>query len=147
LFIKVDHRFPSPRYASSDPYPAILSESSPFPSPVPYPLKSPFDQISPFPISAQELHIRLILQSIATQIDEIWNSGHATVLARDFMIVQVPGHEITDGERSIVDAHLKESAEVAKAWQESGGVYVESGRGKEWIGLDPEPKNQGASSS
>jgi ribonuclease Z len=140
-------RFPAPRYASSSPYPSILSESSPFPSPVPYPLKAPYDDIKPLPLSAPELHMRIIVQAIASQVDQIWSERQAsapcaTVLARDFMVMQVPGHELNAGEVEIVEGHLRETTEVAAAWQEVGGVYIPERRGKRWIGLDPEPSSK-----
>ena len=108
-------RFPSPRYITSEPYPFILSETSP----LPYPTPSQHD-IKPLPLQAHELHLRLILQSIARQIDEIWapNGQSATVLARDFMVMQVPGHELSDSEKEVVQAHLNETSEVTASWIE-----------------------------
>jgi ribonuclease Z len=141
-----DVRFPGPRYASSEPFPSILSESSPFPYPVPYPLRAPFDHVKPLNLHPSELHMRLIVQAIAAQIDKIWNGSKkggalgATVPARDFMIIQVPSHELGDGEMETIGQHLKETRSVTAGWEERGGVYIPAGRGSKWIGIDPEPK-------
>lgn len=92
--------------------------------------------------------MRIIVQAIASQVDQIWN-GHqdssrcATVLARDFMVMQIPAHELNAGEVEIVGDHLRETSEVTAAWQEVGGVYVPGGKGRQWIGLDPEPTSEG----
>lgn len=40
------------------------------------------------------------------------------MLARDFMIIQVPSHELSDGEKEVVRDHLKETAEVTSSWIE-----------------------------
>lgn len=147
-----DGRFPSPRYTSSEPYPSVLSESSPFPDPVPHPVRAPFDQVKPLDLDSSELHIRLIVQAIASQIDDTWNEAtqtateevaRATVPARDFMIMSVPSHELSEGEREKIGLHLKEMKEVTARWQRQGGVYVPAGKGSRWIGIDPEPKDGG----
>jgi len=39
-------------------------------------------------------------------------------MARDFMIMQVPSHELNDGEKEVVGDHLKETAEVTASWVE-----------------------------
>jgi hypothetical protein len=44
------------------------------------------------------------------------------VLARDFMIMQVPGHELSDSEKEVMDGHLKETAEVTTSWVERRGA-------------------------
>jgi ribonuclease Z len=108
-------RFPSPRFTSTEPYPSILSETSPYPYPTPTQ-----GDIKPLPLQAPELHLRLILQSIARQIDDIWaeDGRGATVLARDFMIMQVPSHELNEGEKEVLGGHLKESAGVTASWVE-----------------------------
>jgi ribonuclease Z len=108
-------RFPSPRFTSTEPYSSILSETSPYPYPTPTQ-----GEISPLPLQAPELHLRLILQSIARQIDNIWaeDGRGAAVLARDFMIMQVPSHELNEGEKEVVDGHLMETAEVTASWVE-----------------------------
>lgn len=147
-------RFPSPRYHSSSPYPSLLSPVSPFPYPVPYPLGPPYDSIGPLPLFGSELHLRIILQSIASQIDEIWThhldqdsacqaavraEKQATMLARDFMIVSVPSHELAGYETQTITEHLSEVAVTTQSWVEHGGVHVPAGKGEEWVGIDPEP--------
>ena len=92
--------------------------------------------------------MRIIVQAIASQVDQIWNNRQdsprcATVLARDFMVMQIPAHELNAGEVEIVGDHLRETSEVTAAWQEVGGVYVPGGEGRQWIGLDPEPTSEG----
>jgi hypothetical protein len=43
------------------------------------------------------------------------------VLARDFMIMPVPGHELTDAEKEVVGGHLKQTAEITESWIERRG--------------------------
>lgn len=44
------------------------------------------------------------------------DSRGATVMARDFMVMQVPSHELEDGEKEVVGGHLKETADVTESW-------------------------------
>lgn len=57
------------------------------------------------------------------------------------MVVSVPSHELADYETQTAAEHLEEVASVTESWVESGGAYksVGKGKGKEWVGIDPEP--------
>lgn len=94
----------------------------------------------------------MILQSIASQIDHIWNEyrsaagsetmhaqDHATILARDFVIVSVPQHELADHEWQTIGEHLRSVTAATASWEERGGVYVPAEKGTRWVGLQPEP--------
>ncbi|KAL7423847.1 hypothetical protein Q5752_001431 [Cryptotrichosporon argae] len=68
--------FPSPRYASTAPLPSLLDPISPHPYPTPeLLLPSPSLLLSPAPLHAQELHMRLIMQSLADQITAAWHGA------------------------------------------------------------------------
>lgn len=62
------------------------------------------------------------------------------MLSRDFMIVPLPGHELAQHEYQTVTDFRKQVLEVEHGWERQGGVYVPaSGKGRRWIGIDPEP--------
>lgn len=113
-------RFPSRRYPTSEPMPSLLLPISPFPYPTPQPMQySPDPELQPHPLTGGELHLRLILSSLASQINAVWNdrsSEDATIdskhpststirnlaiPARDFMVIRISGHEL--GRRSCGD--------------------------------------------
>lgn len=109
----------------------------------------------------------MILQSIASQIDEIRTrqsrqysarhpiakGKHATMLARDFMVVSVPSHELAEYESQTIEEHLAEVTTVTESWVKDGGAYLTVGKdrskskikSKEWVGIDPEPAQSSSS--
>ncbi|RXK41148.1 hypothetical protein M231_01551 [Tremella mesenterica] len=160
--------FPAPRYPSSDPYPSILSPMSPLPYPAPWPLRYSIDPpMSPVPLTAAELHLRLILQSVTDQIDEVWDgpafplslstypsidpytqvlspnsqrssSGRKSIATRDFMILPVPSHELSESEMSTIALVEGEGREVMTEWRERGGVWMGQGTERRWVGVEKE---------
>ncbi|KAK8854758.1 hypothetical protein IAR55_003497 [Kwoniella newhampshirensis] len=132
--------FPSPKYPSSEPFPSILSPVSPFPYPTPYPIpRSSGPSIPPHPLTHSELHTRLIMQSLADQINDIWAGGdddRSAVPARDFMVMRVPGHELSESESDDVRCYKRNAREVNRSWTEYGGVWLKrEGEGRVWIGV------------
>jgi ribonuclease Z len=154
-------RFPAPRYPTNEPFPSILSSTSPFPYPTPFPIPHSYDPpIDPIPLTRTELHTRVILQSIANQINESWLGGAAhsqmqvagdssdqaglsersAITARDFMVLRVPAHELVQSEADEMAKAKSESADVMRMWEEYGGLWVQTpDAGRRWVGVDPEP--------
>ncbi|TXT08608.1 hypothetical protein VHUM_02736 [Vanrija humicola] len=145
--------FPSPRYVSNDPYPSLLGPVSPFPYPT-ADITAHAAKLPPMPLTANELHLRLIMQSIANQINADWNGPHCAlhnvdeaephlvkmaVCSRDFMVFPVPSHELTSAEIQTMAAAHTEANTVLQSWATSGGAWVvEQGR-QQWIGVEKEP--------
>ena len=124
------------------------------------------------PLTGAELHLRLILQSLAYQSSEKWNgivrlkpvngeslhsyenrerlsSADATykmaVAARDFMVIRIPSHELTDSEVVEMEGAADEARMVIAVWEVIGGLWVGDGTARHhaWIhlgGADREAK-------
>ncbi len=134
-------RFPSPRYPASEPFPSLLSPIPPFPYPTPQPIQSSKDPpVPPHPLTAAELHLRLILNSIAEQVDNSWNdtshdaipgtnaaSFRRAIPARDFMVIRIPEHEVTEVEAEGIRRAAEEADRVVSEWEYYGGLWVEEG--------------------
>ena len=159
-------RFPSPRYPSSAPAPSLLSRISPFPYPTPWPVpRSPQPLPDPLPLNASELHIRLILQSLADQITEIWHApgdhsthgangtngasdsepvrtnGARAIPARDFMYIRVPSHELSESEIEEAEKAREEAERIMAGWKADGGVWMDEEGGRRWIGAEDAPES------
>ncbi|KAI9637497.1 beta-lactamase-like protein [Dioszegia hungarica] len=138
--------FPSPRYHTSSPFPSLLSPTSPFPAPTPYPMTHSSDPpIPPLPLTSTELHTRIIMQNIADQVNEVWNGDglgevqRQCVPARDFMVVRIPGHELDEVEVDEQGEMGREVKEVMASWAEDGGAWVKEGKEKRWVGVSEAP--------
>ncbi|ORY35568.1 beta-lactamase-like protein [Naematelia encephala] len=139
--------FPSPRYLSSEALPSILSGVAPFPYPTPFPpAHSDEPQIQPLPLTSRELHIRLVMQSLSDQINQVWNANigpnehyKMAVPARDLMVIRVPAHELTEAEAEEAASAKKEMDEVGNSWSELGGVWAQQAEEMRWIGVEPAP--------
>ncbi|WVF72824.1 hypothetical protein IAT40_007642 [Kwoniella sp. CBS 6097] len=204
--------FPSGHYISTEPFPSILSPLSPYPYPTPQlpPAKSTLLEVE---LTSAELHTRVILQSIADQITDVWTSGsgsaaakadgnveppknthtrfpsespniendHSTpingseniqengkngdadntqsdsaskgdsvrqaITARDFMVLNIPSHELSKREEDDIRRYKEEADRVTKEWSEKGGLWVHhhgvdgkgKGQGKRvWLGTSTE---------
>lgn len=101
------------------------------------------------------------MQSLADQVTAVWAretqslptsngtengtvSQHAkairrTIAARDFMIVRLPAHELTEIEQEDQAVRAKEAGEVLQNWQDHGGAWLDKDGTKEWIGVDGPP--------
>lgn len=149
--------FPSPHYANTDPFPALLGPTSPFPYPTPA-AQFATSPVKPLPLNGQELHLRVIMQSLVNQISAVWNGpschDHAVegperhltklaIAARDFMVVRVPSHELSVFEMETLRAARKETVHVMKSWADDGGVWVGEGSERRWVGIDPAPADGG----
>lgn len=90
------------------------------------------------------------MQSLANQISAEWNGPdcaahvldgpqqhtvYLAVPARDFMVVRVPSHEVTDHERETLHNARREIIEVMKSWADHGGAWVEEEGQRRWVGL------------
>ncbi|WWC93802.1 hypothetical protein V866_000638 [Kwoniella sp. B9012] len=151
--------FPSPRYPSTEPFPSILSPISPFPYPSPTSTPSNahgYDpHVEPHPLTKNELHTRLIMQSLADQITEIWSPVaedkvvRMAIPSRDFMSVRVPSHEISDIEQDDIRRYREELNGVMGSWKECGGVWVDLPKevGRIWLGVEPAPSIGGKTAS
>ena len=124
---KVTSRFPASLYPSSSPFPSLCSPVSPLRFPMPY----NDDQIPlTLPLNDRELQNRVILQSIADQIDEVWNGethgsrsdNRHTVCSRDFMTVYIPSHDLADLENAQMREWTNETRLVMKAWGKEGNL-------------------------
>ncbi|KLT40699.1 hypothetical protein CC85DRAFT_287213 [Cutaneotrichosporon oleaginosum] len=144
--------FPSPRFATNEPFPALLGPTSPFPYPVP---ASQFAGVKAIPLNADELHLRMIMQSLVNQISAIWNGpschDHAlqgpephliklAVAARDFMVLRVPSHELSESEVDAMRAAREDAVSVMKSWSCDGGAWVGEDHERRWVGVDPAPR-------
>ena len=89
-------------------------------------------------LTPAELQARLIMQSVADQIGDIWR-GTASGLnelentrrnypmivpSRDFMAITIGSHELSDTERRQVIEHLAQVKRVVLQWRD---------RGREWL--------------
>ena len=95
------------------------------------------------PLNDAELHRRLILQSLADQVSHLWNDVGAdsavgreeypksrktdhvhkiAVHARDFMVIQVPGHELVEEEIEIMRNFSLEADSVKARWEQDAVV-------------------------
>ena len=151
-------RFPSPRYPTFEALPSLLSPISPLPFPAPQTLNHVSDPpLQPHPLTGTELHLRLILHSLTSQISEICNypsfqtsssegdTRHLSVTssplsmaipARDFMIFRIPEHELSDGAAEEVRLAGEEARRVTREWEEHGGLWVGAGEDRRWIGVE-----------
>ena len=91
------------------------------------------------------------MQSLADQITAVWTGrglangangmsqtrGRA-IPARDFMVVRVPSHELSDLEIQEVERAGAEAERIMSDWQEYGGTWLEDGQ-KTWLGVEPPP--------
>ncbi|WVR00023.1 hypothetical protein IAU59_007165 [Kwoniella sp. CBS 9459] len=185
--------FPSGHYISTEPFPSILSPISPYPYPTPQlaPTKSKLPEVE---LTSAELHTRVILQSIADQITDVWTGitrarpgpqgdvnrngngfgetsqdSHHTrfpsespdqadngdgagnedpvegdqdrdeeqprdivrmaITARDFMVLNIPSHELSKREEEDIRRYKDEADRVTKEWSEKGGMWVQQGVG------------------
>lgn len=84
------------------------------------------------PLTGAELHLRLIMDSIARQVSA--NISHTALVstARDYMIVRVPAHELSESEEQGLSEYQNESERVRLEWEAKGGLYV----GNEWVGVE-----------
>ncbi|KAK4684986.1 ribonuclease Z, partial [Tremellales sp. Uapishka_1] len=132
--------FPSPRYPSSSPFPSLISPTSPYPYPTPWPISHSTDPpISPFPLTSHELHLRIILHSLGDQISDIWNMNigkdqdakRMAVPARDFMVYPIPSHELSDREVEEMTGAYREAQTAVAEWRERGGMIVDGA----WVGV------------
>ncbi|BEI90775.1 uncharacterized protein CcaverHIS019_0308450 [Cutaneotrichosporon cavernicola] len=143
--------FPSPRFATNEPFPALLGPMSPYPYPVP---AAEFVGVKALPLNTSELHLRVIIQSLVNQISAIWNGpnchDHAlqgpephliklAVAARDFMVLRVPSHELSESEVEAMRGAREDSVSVMRSWSCDGGAWVGEGGEWHWIGVDPPP--------
>ncbi|WWC63315.1 uncharacterized protein I303_105915 [Kwoniella dejecticola CBS 10117] len=151
--------FPSPHYASSQPFPSILSPISPHPYPSPFTSTGhgAASKVEPHELTKGELHTRLIMQSLADQITDIWTSQtdqsdgqgvgeedkveRMAIPSRDFMNIRIPSHELSEGEQEEIKAYRLEVQEVMISWKDNGGVWVPRDRdeGRVWLGVDRQP--------
>ncbi|WVW85597.1 hypothetical protein I302_107635 [Kwoniella bestiolae CBS 10118] len=142
--------FPSPRYPSTDPFPSILSPISPFPYPSPNNTSSnahSYDpHVEPHPLTKNELHTRLIMQSLADQITDIWSSNgeRMAIPSRDFMSLRIPSHELSNIEVDDIRRYKEEVDRVMGSWKEYGGVWVDLPKeiGRIWLGVEPAPTDR-----
>ena len=126
--------------------------------------------IQPIPLNGAELHLRLILQSLADQISEKWNGNdhpkqimgesshsdqnelrlsspnapsHATykmaVAGRDFMVIRIPSHELSDSEAMEMVGAANEARTVIGEWEMRGGLWVNDGATRRWVGVENPP--------
>lgn len=145
--------FPSPHYANTEPFPSLLGPVSPFPYPTPTATFAT-SPISALPLNSDELHLRVIMQSLVNQISAVWNGPscveHAVagpemhtvrlaVASRDFMVVRVPSHELSASEMETMRAARKETVQVMQSWADDGGVWVGEGEERRWVGVNPAP--------
>ncbi|AAW43585.1 conserved hypothetical protein [Cryptococcus deneoformans JEC21] len=153
--------FPSPRYPTAAALPSILSSICSFPYPVPRPL--PHTSLPPpLPISLtskypSELHVRVIMQSLADQILEKCASFSLSdedldkpprgktgmvIPARDFMCLPIPSHELSALEIEDVRSYKEIADKVTEEWKKHGGIWIKNGE-EEWIGVEKEVKKAG----
>jgi ribonuclease Z len=110
--------------------------------------------VPPKALTADDLHLRLIMQALVNQISAVWNGPECAdhvisgpeqhrvrlaVPARDFMVVRVPSHELTDSELEAMHAAREEIVEVTRSWACFAGAYVGTGEERRWVGYEPEP--------
>ncbi|WRT68420.1 uncharacterized protein IL334_005396 [Kwoniella shivajii] len=138
--------FPSPRYHTSDPFPSIISPVSPFPYPTPHTPSHGDPPIEPHPLTRTELHTRLIMQSLADQITEIWTKDDGVermaIPSRDFMVLRIPGHELSQSEQEEIRTYRDGLEQVMESWKTHGGAWVTRAVGRIWLGVDPAPMRQ-----
>ena len=72
------------------------------------------------------------MDSIAGQVSA--NISHTALVstARDYMIVRVPAHELTESEEHALSDYQEESERVRLEWEAKGGLYVCN----EWVGVE-----------
>ncbi|WWC71545.1 uncharacterized protein I206_105503 [Kwoniella pini CBS 10737] len=139
--------FPAPHYANSQPFPSILSPISPHPYPTPFTTTAhgfkPY--VEPHDLTKGELHTRLIMQSLADQITDIWNTDgndqiqRMAIPSRDFMTLRIPSHELSESEQEEIKTYRNEVEHVMRSWKENGGVWIPKENGKIWLGVDNPP--------
>ena len=112
------------------------------------------------PVTTSDLHIRLITQSLVDQIravadpsshrdqssrpsggtrgEETTNAARPRMIvaARDFMVVRIPSHELSEIEVKNVIRAQDEAESVMSQWRENGGLWVDDEE-KRWVGVEP----------
>ena len=66
--------------------------------------------------------------------------SRAIVTARDFMVLRIPSHELSEAEREDVESTVQEARQVTEEWSRTGGVWVEHEKRRSWIGHGPAPR-------
>jgi ribonuclease Z len=94
------------------------------------------------------------MQALANQISAVWNGPECqdhvfagpeqhpvrlAVPARDFMVIRVPSHELTDSELVAMHAARTEIVQVVRSWACYDGAYAGEGAARRWIGYEPAP--------
>lgn len=140
--------FPSPHYKTNEAFPSLLGPASPLPYAAPTSL---LNTLPAAPLTADELHIRVIMQSLASQISAAWNGPecadhvltgpephfvHLAVASRDFMVLRVPSHELGDAEIATARERRGEIVEVMRSWADEGGAWVWEDGEKRWVGVE-----------
>jgi len=103
--------------------------------------------------------MRVIMQALVNQISAEWNgpecSDHVlsgpeqhpvrlAVASRDFMVIRVPSHELTDSELAALHDHRTEIVEVVRSWADHAGAWVTEDGKRRWVGYEPEPGTEAA---
>lgn len=140
--------FPSPHYSTNDAFPSLLSPASPLPYAVPASLLNTLPTAA---LTADELHLRVIMQSLANQVSAAWNGPDCAehvlqgpephfvrlaVPSRDFMVLRVPSHELSDAEVATMRESRREIVEVMQSWADDGGAWVWEDGVKRWVGVE-----------
>lgn len=63
----------------------------------------------------------------------------AIVTARDFMVLRIPSHELSEAEREDVESTVQQARHVTEEWSRTGGVWVELEKRRSWVGHGPAP--------
>jgi len=92
------------------------------------------------------------MQSLADQITAVWTEGgsgtetngtstarYRAIPARDFMVVRVPSHELSDLEVKDIERAETEADRVLSDWQEHGGTWVLENGQRRWVGVEQPP--------
>nr|ODO02246.1 ribonuclease Z [Cryptococcus depauperatus CBS 7855] len=140
--------FPAPRYHTSRALPSILSSICPFPYPTPHPLSNDNGlPVTHMPLTSQhanELYVRIIMQSIVDQIAVHCRIAEGktgmVVASRDFMHLSIPSHELSPTEREDIDNHSSLANKVTEEWRTHGGIWIKDGAMGEWVGIRPQAK-------
>lgn len=132
----------------------VSPHQAPVPWPVPYNRDPPLHTI---PLSPSDLHLRVMMQSLADQINTIWNAAandgpagpsssaskehyRMAIPARDYMVLRVPSHDLSPDEIQDQDRHRREAEWVMRSFAELGGIWYEvEGEPRRWVGVEPEP--------
>jgi len=60
--------------------------------------------------------------------------------ARDFMVVRVLSHELTDSEKDEAEKARIEAEVVLQSWKADGGAWLEEENERHWVGVEAAPQ-------